>query len=101
MSISQVNPHPVSVRAAMAVAALRSHSTTTANVQTTGPARQADTVQLSSTAKALSAAKLSVDGASEVRDDRIAALKSAIANGTYAVESRDLARSMVRRSLSA
>ena len=100
MSISQVNAQSVSLRAAMAAAALRNNAATTA-VQVSGPTRQADAVQLSDTAKALSAAKVSADGASAVREDRIAALKSAIANGTYAVESRDLARSLVRRSLSA
>src|SRR5215471_5455853 len=98
MSTSKVNP--MSVRAAMAVAALRSSAATPA-APATGPARQADSVQVSDTAKALSAATQSVNGASEVREDRIAALKSAIANGTYAVDSRDLARSMVRRSLDA
>lgn len=98
MSISQVNANPMSVRAAMAVAALRSNAAAAA---TSAPAvtRQADAVQLSDTAKALSAATQSVNGATEVREDRIAALKSAIANGSYAVSSRDLARSMVRRSL--
>ena len=87
----------MSVRAAMAVAALGSTAATTA-APATGPARQADSVQLSDTAKALSAATKSVSGSTEVREDRIAALKAAIANGSYAVDSRDLARSMVRRS---
>jgi anti-sigma28 factor (negative regulator of flagellin synthesis) len=32
----------------------------------------------------------------EVREDRIAALKASIANGTYAIDSRDLATSLLR-----
>ena len=98
MSISQVNANPVNVRAAMAVAALRSNAAATATTAAAA-ARQADSVQLSDAARALSTATRSVGGATDVREDRIAALKSAIANGSYAVDSRDLARSMVRRSL--
>lgn len=97
MSISQVTSNPMNVRAAMAVAALRSNAATTA-APAPDPARKADSVTLSDTARALASAARSVSGAGEVREDRIAALKSAIANGTYAVDSRDLARSMVRRS---
>lgn len=100
MSISQLNANPVSLRATMAVAALRSNATSAATSPAPASAapRQADSVNLSDTARALSAAKHSVGGATEVREDRIAAIKLAIANGTYSVESRDLARSMVRRS---
>jgi negative regulator of flagellin synthesis FlgM len=102
MSISQVSAQQ-SLRATMAVAALRS-STAASSVAGTSPStsgtRQADAINLSDTARALSTARTSVTNAPEVREDRVAALKAAIASGTYSVSSRDLAQSMIKRSWS-
>ena len=90
MSISQVN-----LRASAAVAALRHTAATTAAASPTMP-RQADTVSLSDTARALCSARDAVGQATDVREDRVAAIKAAIADGTYSIDSRQLARSMVK-----
>jgi negative regulator of flagellin synthesis FlgM len=95
MSISQINTQSLQLRA---IAAAR--NTATPSSVSAAP-RQADTVELSETARALSSATQSVAGAADVREDRVAAIKAAIANGTYAVDSRTLARSMVRTGLAA
>src|SRR5215472_8703988 len=95
MSISQVSAQP-NVQAAMAAAALRRNAAA-GPASATSPTRQRDGVELSEAARALSAASKSITSATDVRDDRIAAIKAAIANGAYTVDSRDLARSMVRK----
>jgi negative regulator of flagellin synthesis FlgM len=92
-SISQLNAQ----RATMAVAALRKNATEFAAAATAGSTRQPDAVSLSDTARALSAATKSVADTSDVRAEKVAALKAAIADGTYSVSSRDLARSMVTK----
>ena len=51
----------------------------------------ADDVALSSEAKAL----LSARSASEIRQEKVDALKRAIADGTYQVSSRELARHLI------
>jgi negative regulator of flagellin synthesis FlgM len=95
MSISQINAQSTQLRA---IAALRNTAAATPTSAVGAPPRQADSVQLSDTARALGAATQSVAGASEVREDRIAAIKAAIANGTYSVNSSTLAKAMVRAS---
>ena len=92
MSISQVNAQQ-SVRAAMAFAAVRSNAAAAASP---GTSRQPDAVTLSDAARALSAATRSVADAADIRTDKVAAIKAAIANGTYSVDSRQLARAMVK-----
>jgi negative regulator of flagellin synthesis FlgM len=97
MPISQVNAQQ-SLRATAAVAALRKNAA--ANTIASAPAasgRRPDAVTLSDTARALSAARDSASNASEVRGDRVAALKAAIADGSYRVDSRQLANSMVKK----
>lgn len=96
MSISQINAQSMQLRA---VAALRHTAATRASSAVSAAQRQADTVELSDTARALSSAAQSVSAASDVREDRVAAIKAAIANGTYSVDSRTLARSMVRAGI--
>jgi len=81
-----------------AIAALRNAAATTSTSAATAAPRQADAVQLSDTARALSSATQTVNGASDVREDRIAAIKASLANGTYRVDSRQLAQAMVRAS---
>ena len=96
MSISQVNASQ-SLRAAAAIAAPRSNAAPSAPASAVGgPARQADAVSLSDSARALASARKSIADAAGVREDRVAALKAAIADGSYAVDSRQLARSMVK-----
>jgi negative regulator of flagellin synthesis FlgM len=98
MSISQVNAQSVNLRA---IAALRSNSAASTDVSGSAVVRQADSVSLSETARAMSSARASVSAAPAVREDKVAALKAAIANGTYSVDSRSLARSMLRHGLAA
>jgi negative regulator of flagellin synthesis FlgM len=84
----------------MAAAALRNNNTATDKpAPSAGTSRQADSVSLSDSARALSSAAKSVGNTSDVREDRIAALKAASANGTYSVNSHALARKMVDTAL--
>jgi negative regulator of flagellin synthesis FlgM len=94
MSISSINAQSTQLRA---IAALRNSAVTNSSCAATA-ARQADAVVLSDTAKALSSATNTVNAASDVREDRVAAIKAALANGTYKVDSRQLAQAMVRAS---
>jgi negative regulator of flagellin synthesis FlgM len=84
----------------MAAAALRQTAAARGGAD---PARgvpaQADSITLSDSARALANANKSVGSAAGVREARVAALKAAVANGTYAVDSRVLAESMVRYAL--
>lgn len=95
MSISSINAQSTQLRA---IAALRNSAVTNSSSAATAAPRQADSVQLSDTAKALSSAAQAVNSSSEVREDRVAAIKAALANGTYTVDSRQLAQAMVRAS---
>jgi negative regulator of flagellin synthesis FlgM len=96
MSISQINAQSMQLRA---IAALRNTAATTSTAATGATPRQADSVELSDTARALSSAGQTVASASDVREDRVAAIKAAIASGTYSVDSRTLAQAMVRTGL--
>jgi negative regulator of flagellin synthesis FlgM len=91
MSISQVNAQQ-SLRATQAVAAMRANA---ARSQASATGRQPDVVSLSDTARALDGARQAASSAPDVREDRVAALKAAIASGTYPVDNRQLARSML------
>ncbi len=96
MSISQLNAQQ-SLRATMAIAALRSNAAAAVSAApTSGTLRQPDAVNLSDAARALSSATKSIGDAPDVREDRVSAIKAAIASGTYKVDSRQLARSMVK-----
>ncbi|MBV8719901.1 MAG: flagellar biosynthesis anti-sigma factor FlgM [Chloroflexi bacterium] len=96
MSISQINSQSLQLRA---ITALRNTAAATSTNATAAPARQADSVELSASARALTNATQSVEATSDVREDRVAAIKAAIANGTYSVNSRGLAHAMVRAAL--
>jgi negative regulator of flagellin synthesis FlgM len=61
---------------------------------TSAVTRQPDAVSLSDTAKSMAAALKTVSDSSDVREDKVAALKAALANGTYNVSSRELAQSL-------
>ena len=82
------------LRAAAAAAALRANS---ASRIASGPAapRQPDAVNISDKARSLAAAHKAVGDAPDVREDRISALKAAIADGSYAVDSRNLASKLL------
>jgi negative regulator of flagellin synthesis FlgM len=96
MSISPLSGQD-RLRAMAAAAALRASS---AGAVHTGPAgaRLPDAVSISDTARSLAAAHRVVGDAPDVREDRISALKSAIADGTYSVDSRRLAAKLLENS---
>jgi negative regulator of flagellin synthesis FlgM len=96
MSISQLNAQE-RLRATMAAAALRSQAAARTPAPST-TVRQPDGVSISAEARSMAAARNATVGAGEVREDRIAALKAAIANGTYSVSARDLAHSLLKAS---
>lgn len=56
-----------------------------------------DQVSLSAEARALAQARKAVDGAPDVREDRIAAIKQQIENGTYNVSPEALAKSILQK----
>lgn len=88
MSINQLNAQE-RLRATMAVAALRSNT-----IRTAAPSaltRQPDAVSISDSARSMAAAMKTVDSAADVREDRVAAIKAALAGGTYSIDSRALA----------
>lgn len=90
-SIPQISA-PQRLRASAATAALRKNALTLTSAPTVG--RQADAVSISDTGRSLAAART----APTAREDKISALKAAVAAGTYSVDSRRLATSMVRSS---
>jgi negative regulator of flagellin synthesis FlgM len=93
MSISQINAQSMQLRA---IAALRQTAATAPNSAANATPRPADSVELSDTARALTSANQAVAQAADVREDRVAAIKAALASGTYSVDSRTLAQAMVR-----
>jgi negative regulator of flagellin synthesis FlgM len=58
--------------------------------------QQGDSVTLSADAKAMAAARNAVDSAADVRNEKVAAIKQQIGDGTYSVSSRVLAQKMLR-----
>ena len=93
MSISQLNAND-RLRAAQAATALRSNAAY-ATTASQAPARQPDAVSLSDSAKSLVSAQKTIASSADVREDRVAAIKAAINNGTYQINSRQLARTLV------
>jgi negative regulator of flagellin synthesis FlgM len=82
------------LRASTAAAAVRANAATNATGPA-APARQPDAVSISDKARSLSAAHKAVADAPDVREDRVSALKAAIADGTYSVNSRNLASKLL------
>ena len=97
MSISQLSGQE-RLRATQAIAALRSNAVGATASTTPGVARQPDAVSISEGARSLAAAQKTVSSTTDVREERIAGLKSAIADGTYKVDSRSLAKSILATS---
>jgi negative regulator of flagellin synthesis FlgM len=98
MSISQINAQSMQLRA---VAALRQNSANKSASAAGAVPRQLDSVELSDAGRALAAARQSVASSAEVREDRVAAIKAAIADGSYRVDSKTLAQSMLRAGFAA
>jgi negative regulator of flagellin synthesis FlgM len=92
-TISQLNGQE-RLRAAMAAAAMRKNAAAAA-FATPAAARQPDAVTISDDARSLVAANKAVSAAPDVREDRVSALKAAIAAGTYSIDSRRLASKLV------
>jgi len=92
-TISQLNGQE-RLNAAMAAAALRRNAAVTG---LTNPAavRQPDAVTISDNARSIAAATKAVSDAPAVREDRVNELKTAIAAGTYSVDSRRLASKLI------
>ena len=56
-----------------------------------------DTVSLSSIGKDIQVAKQAVNAASDIREDKVAALKAAIKDGTYNVSGEDFASKLLAK----
>jgi negative regulator of flagellin synthesis FlgM len=83
------------VPAATAVAALRAQAVGSPATAATS-VRQPDEVSISQAARAMAGARQAVDAASDVREDRVNSIKAAIAAGTYSIDSRSLASSLLK-----
>ncbi len=64
-----------------------------------GSQQGVDTVKLGAGEKTVEVLKAKLDKVPEVRQDRVAALKEAIAKGTYQVDSDDVASAMLADNL--
>jgi negative regulator of flagellin synthesis FlgM len=60
-----------------------------------GHAQQPDSVSLSEGARSRAAARKAVDSTADVREEKVAAIKQQISDGTYSVSSRVLAQKML------
>ena len=58
-----------------------------------------DTVQLSARAKEIQEAKKSINAISDVRDEKVAEIKTQIENGTYQVDGERIAANVVEESI--
>ena len=92
MSISPLNG-PDQLRATRAIAAMRA---TSPSAMPSAAVRQSDSIEISDAARSLASTRKAVADTPEIRADRVAELKAAIANGTYSVDSRALARGLIR-----
>jgi flagellar biosynthesis anti-sigma factor FlgM len=92
MSINQLNAQE-RLRSTSAIGNVRGSAAYSAVAAT--PTRRPDEVSISSEARAIAAANTAVASAPEIRADRVEAIRAAIAGGTYAIDSRALARAMV------
>ena len=92
-TISQLNGQE-RLNAAMAAAALRKNAAVS-GISSPAAARQPDAVTISDSARSIAAATKAVTDAPDVREDRVSALKAAIAAGTYSVDSRHLASKLI------
>jgi negative regulator of flagellin synthesis FlgM len=94
MDISQLNAQE-RTRATLASAAARRGTAAYATTPSPSVTRQPDSVNISAAARSMAAALKGVSSAPEIREERIAAIKAAVASGTYSVDSRALARAIV------
>jgi negative regulator of flagellin synthesis FlgM len=92
MSISPLNGHD-QLRAARAFAVMRGNSP---SAPPSAAVRQSDSIELSDAARSLASARNTVIDAPEVRAERVAEIKAALVDGTYSVDSRALARSLIK-----
>jgi negative regulator of flagellin synthesis FlgM len=87
---------PERLRATAGASALRKNALNATSAPTVS--RQPDDVSISAAGRSLSTARGAVLTAPETRTNRLDALKAAIADGSYSVDSRRLATAMVRSS---
>lgn len=66
------------------------------SVQGAGTAPQGDTVKISDAAQSLKGIATSLAGAPEVDSDRVAAIKAAIADGSYSINADKIAEKMLQ-----
>ncbi len=62
-----------------------------------GEVQKKDAVEISQSAKDYQVAKKAVAEAADVREDKVAEIKEAVASGTYNVSSQEIAEKMVSR----
>jgi negative regulator of flagellin synthesis FlgM len=62
------------------------------------PSKSVDSVTLSDSARSMAAARDAVQNAPDVREEKVAEIKQRVADGTYSVPARILARKMLDTS---
>ena len=67
--------------------------------QSAKPAAKTDTVEISGTAKKIQEAKSQLEDIPDIREEKVAKLKSQIENGTYEINADKIASSMIRDAL--
>ena len=65
-----------------------------------GPTRGGDRVTLSPKARELIEARQALAAIPDVREDKVAEIKARIADGTYRIDSDQVAKQMIRKALS-
>lgn len=98
----KINPYGISLQQEAYLKTIglqnQKNAPTAAGQTEAGPA-DADRIELSAAAKEMQAARQTLDELPAVRSDKVARLKAQIENGTYEINSRKIAASMIKDSL--
>ncbi len=97
MEISSKN-HPVNIDAYVNQVNNKTSSRSVSE-QSGKPAIKADTVDISDTAKKIQEAKSHLENIPDIREEKVAELKSQIENGTYEINADKIASKMLRDAL--
>ena len=97
MEISNKN-HPINIDAYINQVNNKTNSKAVSE-QSAKPAVRTDTVEISGTAKKIQEAKSQLETIPDIREEKVAKIKSQIENGTYEINADKIASSMIRDTL--
>ena len=98
MEISNNKNHPISIDTYVNQVNNKTNSRSVSE-QSGKPAVKTDTVEISNTAKKIQEAKSQLDTIPDIREEKVAKIKSQIENGTYEINADKIASSMIRDTL--